>query len=103
MTVRVKEDRGTVTLTKGALKVSMSVAEFEHRICKMTDWYSMKKGHEDYDKYHGVAAKMFDPSAPFPQTFNSRVSVRWKPSGAVNGPIITPATALQHYMRRSRG
>jgi hypothetical protein len=102
MKVEVTHEHGKVTLVKGNMRVTMTTQEFEKRVCGMTEWYNSKPGSEEYDKYHGNAKAMFDPNAPFPQTFNSRVSVRWKPSGAVNGPIITPATALQHYMRKVR-
>jgi hypothetical protein len=100
MNVVVIRERGKVLLVKGNLRVTMTQAEFESRVCDMTDWYGAKKGTVEYDKYHGNASAMFDPESPFPKQFTHKVNVRWKPSGATNGPVIDSTNAFEHMMRR---
>lgn len=92
--MKVEQDGNQVTITKGNMRVTLSVPEFERRIARMTDWYSAKKGSAEYDKYHGLAARMFDPESPYPKQFTHKMCERWTPSGATNGPVMTADNAL---------
>jgi hypothetical protein len=70
-----------VIIKRGNKRVKMSKARYQEMLKEIE-----ARQHE-YDKYHGNSALMYDPEAPFPQTFNARASVRWAPSGASNGSV----------------
>jgi hypothetical protein len=101
MKIQFDEEHGQVTVTTdGGAKVTMSRADYEAKVATRVDWYDKKKRREmeaakGHDKYHGQAAEMYDPDAPYTQTFNPRYSPRGKGSGSVNGPVITAANYWQ--------
>jgi len=76
-----------VIIKRGNKRVKMSKARYQ----EMLD--EIKSRQHEFDKYHGNAALMYDPEAPFPQTFNARASVRWAGSGSESGKVTGSTNA----------
>jgi hypothetical protein len=100
--MRVQQDakHKQIVIHKGSLRIKMSDEEFTRRVQGAADWYTGKS--KEFDKYHGNSATMFDPEAPFPKSFNPRVTPRDCGNGShsKNGKCTGTKDVLSYALRK---